>query len=274
MVESTRVQRRRNDGRTAFFVILICLLLIGGLRVASSGEASSKDQGTSAIPVPKLSSSKACASWAHYWMTDSGVDASQQAIEGMSNCRMAADGTWFVPTSSTDLRLPNGPALTAAETVQTAALRNAIESQLGNLQRQFPKSLQTKIATIYDASDHGVVGRVKVNQPLSDVRGRYTRLAQAFLIDPANAQLADYVGWEMANRQASFTDFRQACQQDDLQYLWVACDGIAGALSIYFPPWPWDLMRSVNLDAYLKWALYNGKVEVVPTPASIRLPRS
>jgi hypothetical protein len=93
-------------------------------------------------------------------------------------------------------------------------------------------------------------------------------------MDPANAELAVYVGWKMASRQAAYADFRQACQQNDLQYLWVACDGIAGSLSINFPPWPWDLMNTVNLDAYLKWALYNGKVQGGPTPASIRLPPS
>jgi hypothetical protein len=268
MTELNPQRKPRNDGRVAFIVVLACLLLIGGLRVAASGAASSKDKGTDAIPIPSLSSEQECNTWAGFWTNLSGVGASQKAIEGMSNCRLDASGTWFVPTSSADSRLPNGPILTADEQAKTAALRNDITAQTDNLQKQFPQSLQKKVATIYSDDDNAVIGHLKDTEPISDVRSRYSRLTQAFLMDPANAELADYVGWLMANRQSAFGSFNHSCHQDDIQYLWVACDGIAGALSVNYPPWPWDLMDSLNLDAYLKWALDNGKIPTSTAPVA------
>lgn len=272
MAELTQSRITKNDGRTAFIVVLACLLLIGGLRIVSSGAASSKDQGTSAIPVPSLSSETNCTTWANYWNDLSGVGASVQVLEGMSNCRQAADGTWFVPSSSSDPRLQNGPILTPEETTQTNALRNDITTQVGNLMRQFPESLQKKVDVVYSNTDNAVIGHLKYDQSIGDVRNRYTRLTQAFLMDPANAELADYVGWMMANRQAAFADFNNSCHRDDIKYLWVACNGIGGALSVNYPPWPWDLTNTTNLDAYLKWALDNGKIQA-PT-ASLAIPSS
>jgi hypothetical protein len=268
MSESTKPRKFRNDGRTAFIIVLACLLLIGGLRVAASGKASSKDQGTSAIPRPELGTNEQCETWASYWTVGSGVGASQQALEGMSNCRLAADGTWIVPTSSTDSRLANAPILNPEESAQTAALRASILQQIEDLQGQMPDSLNKKIATIYSADNNAVIGHLKDDQSIGDIRGRYTRLTQAYLMDPANTELADYVGWSTAKRQAAFADFVRSCRQEDLRYLWVACDGLGGSLSVNFPPWPWELTNSVNLDSYLKWAVENDKVPASVNPTT------
>jgi len=268
MTDSTTPRKLRNDGRITFIVVLACLLVIGGLRVAAIGAPSSKDQGAAAIPTPGLTANQKCGTWAQYWTTESGVGASEQALEGMSNCRLGAGGTWFVPNSSADSRLQGGPILTGDERAQTSVLRETILKQIDGLQRQFPNSLNKKIATIFSSTDNGVIGHLKTNQPISDTRNRYTRLTQAVLMDPANTELADYVGWLMANRQAAFADFERSCHRDDLKYLWVACDGIGGSLSVIYPPWPWELTSSLNLDAYLKWALENGKIPAAADPTS------
>jgi hypothetical protein len=260
MADQPKSHLPKHDGRTTFLAVLVCLLLIGGLRIASIDKASSRDRGHDQIPTPVMSAADACETWANYWATESGVGVSQSSLEGMSNCRLGKDGNWFVPESSDDPRLPNAPFLTQAEKEQTAALRSAILAQTDRLEERFPKGLKDQMGTIYDKYDRPVVGHLKDTQPISATRARYNRLAQSFLMRPDTVELADYVGWAMAKKQAAFDGFLASCERKEIEYLWVACGGMGDNLSVNFPPFPWDLRSSYNLDAYLKWALDTGKV--------------
>lgn len=264
MTETAKPRGSKHDGRTTFFVVLASLLIIGGLRVASIDRASSRDQGHERIPTPVATSAEGCDTWANYWTNDSGVGASQSALEGMSNCRLGEDGHWIVPGSANDTRWPNAPILTKEEIEQTVDLRQAILDEIDGLEAKFPDGLRDQLAKIYDGTDRPVVGHIKDTQPISTTRSRYARVTQAYLMSPDSVELAEYVGWLMANRQSSFADFLRSCEREELQYLWFACRGLGDSLSIFFPPFPWDLNSSYNLDSYLKWALDNGKVPAAP----------
>jgi hypothetical protein len=260
MTESTKPRRSIHDGRTTFFVVLASLLIIGGLRIASIERASSRDQGTDQIPTPVASSAEACDTWATYWTTGSGVNARQSALEGISNCRLAADGHWIVPESSDDARLAYAPILTPEEQAQTADVRDAILAQVDGLESKFPNGLKDQIGTIYDDYDRPVTGHIKDTKPISTTRTRYNKLTQSYLMRPDSIELADYVGWSMAKEQVAYTDFLRSCEREEIQYLWHACRGVGESLSVNYPPWPWELRASTNLDSYLKWALDNGKI--------------
>jgi hypothetical protein len=260
MTEQTNNRRPKHDGRTTFIAVLAGLLIIGGLRIASIEKASSTNQGTDQIPTPVASSAEACDTWAGYWSVDSGVHASKSALEGMSNCRLAEDGHWIVPESADDTRLANAPILTPEEKAQTHELRAAILAQVDGLESKFPNGLKEQIATIYDDYERPVIGHLKDTRPISSTRSRYNKLTQSYLMRPDTIELANYVGWWMARKQAAFDDFLRSCERKELQYLWVACRGMGDNLSVNFPPWPWEVTNSYNLDSYLKWALDNGKV--------------
>jgi hypothetical protein len=87
---------------------------------------------------------------------------------------------------------------------------------------------------------------------ISPTRERYTRYTRAFLIDPDRPELAGYVGWWMQRRMEAYGAFAQACQgQRDKGYLDFACARMEDALSVRYPPWPWDLESTVALEEYL-----------------------
>jgi hypothetical protein len=189
------------------------------------------------------------------------------AIEGFSNCRLSKDGTWFIPTSSQDARLAGGPILSNDERQQTATLRATLNQQLLELRAEFPQGLNDSLNSIYSVQPNPVLGNTQDTR-IGATRGRYTRLVQAFLMNPRYSALADYVGWLMERRQQAFGEFMAGCSTPDMTYLKVACQGIGDRLSVYFPPWPWELTDSVAFDSYLKWALDNGKISPASSAAS------
>ncbi|HET8521744.1 MAG TPA: hypothetical protein VFL82_00845, partial [Thermomicrobiales bacterium] len=139
---------------------------------------------------------------------------------------------------------------------------------------EFPQGLNESLNEIYSVQPNPVLGHTR-DARIGATRGRYTRLVQAFLMNPQYSELADYVGWLMELRQQSFGSFMNGCSTKDMTYLKIACQGIADRLSVYFPPWPWELTDSVSFDSYLKWALDNGKIQPIsssapasPTPMS------
>jgi hypothetical protein len=264
--------RRPRDGALFLLSTVICVVLVLGLVAVSRGTGSAKGPGANSIPTPDLTANEACQTWATYWTKKSGVHASVDAIEGFSNCRLSKDGTWFIPTSSQDARLAGGPILSSEERQQTAALRATLNQQLVALRAEFPQGLHNWLNDIYSVQPNPVLGHTRDTR-IGATRGRYTRLVQAFLMNPHYSALADYVGWSMERRQQAFASFMSGCSAPDMTYLHAACEGIGDRLSVYFPPWPWELSDSVSFDSYLKWALDNGKIphgsstaSALPTP--------
>lgn len=262
----------RGGARGFAAVVLVCLALVGALAVASRGSESAGGPGPVRIPTPALSTSEACETWARYWTEESGVDADPASLEAFSNCRRAEDDSWFVPIGRADPRLPDPLILTEAEQSQTDEARQLLLDQIAALEREFQRGLERQLEGIYSRIPEPVIGHIEDRDSIviSPARGRYTRLTQAFLMDPGYEALANYVGWVMAQRAAGFESFQRSCHKEELQYLWAACDGLAGSLSVYYPPWPWELKETLTLDAYLEWALANEALPPVPaTPATI-----
>jgi hypothetical protein len=226
------------------------------------------------IPTPALTGAEACDTWANYWMHASGADAHPASLEAFSNCRRSVSGNWIIPTGPQDPRLPGAPILSADEARQTQAARQQLLTEIGLFEARFPQSLNKQLTGIYSQTPQPVVGNIKDVDGIviGPTRDKYTRLIQAFLMDPHQAALADYVGWLMDRKAAGFSDFQRSCHKSDLKYLWAACDGIANSLSVTYPPWPWELKDPLNLASYLEWALANGKL---PPPAStpVAMPR-
>lgn len=260
------------DGRITLLIICLCLGTVALLRLLA---ASSDSAGTGIvrfIPTPAVTTDQGCANFARYWMVESGVQVSADVIEGLGNCRRAADGTWFVPTGLQDPRLPPDARLTNAERQQTAAARAELLAQIAALEAAMPQTLQRWLREIYDPTARAMTGHIRDGFRIGVRRGRYTRLTQAFLMDPRYEELARYVGWIMARRIAAYDAFLAACvSKEELAYLADACRGVEDQLSIRFPPFPWDLKDPVTLDAYFI-AQVRGDTEVAPPAALSNTP--
>jgi hypothetical protein len=204
------------------------------------------------IPTPVVSTAAGCANFAHYWMDESGVGASAAVIEGITNCRQAADGSWIVPNGANDPRLPKRPILTNQQAQMTKSLRTKILAQIAGLEAEYPSTLRSWLNQLYDSFARAAVGHIRDGLSIRTARGRYTRLTQAYLMAPDHRELADYVGWVMARRIDAYDDLESICLGNhDLDYLRTACLGLEDNLGVRYPPFTWDLRDSYLLDNYL-----------------------
>jgi hypothetical protein len=232
-------------------ILTVCLAVVAVLRLVAAGGESAGTGIVRTVPTPAVTTDQGCANFARYWMVESGVGVSADVIEALGNCRRAADGTWFVPTGLQDPRLPPEARLTTAEREQTAAERAELLAQIAALEAAMPQTLQRWLREMYDPTARAMTGHIRDGFRIGVRRGRYTRLAQAFLMDPRYEALARYAGWIMARRIAAYDAFLAAClSREELAHLANACRGVEDQLSIRFPPFPWDLKDPVTLDAY------------------------
>jgi hypothetical protein len=173
-------------------------------------------------------------------------------IEGISNCRLAADGSWIVPRSADDPRLPKTPLLTDQQAQVTGALRTKLLTQIAGLEAEYTSTLRSWLSQLYDPFVRAVVGHIRDSTGIGTARGRYTRLTQAYLMSPDHQELAAYVGWVMARRIDAYDNLKGICFGDpDLEYLRTTCLGLEDHLSIDYPPFTWDLRDSYLLESYL-----------------------
>lgn len=229
-------------------------LLVFVLFLVSRDKDSSQSNSPGALPIPNVSVDTGCTNFGNYWLKESGVQLEPADIEGITNCRRAADDTWFVPTSPDDERLPVDFALTAAERAATEWLRAELVAQIEDLESHITNSVQRDLDAIFDPRIQPVMGKVKEGVAISRARSRYTRVAQSFLMAPENATLATYVGWKMETRIRAYERLRDSCVNDQaVEYLLNVCRGLEDSLSVWFPPWTWDMRDPVSMDAYLAY---------------------
>lgn len=244
-------KRPGTDALIGLSAIAVCLVLILGLRFASKDAPSARRAVVVGLLTPVVSTTDGCGNFARFWMDDSGVGVSAQVIEGISNCRLAADGTWIVPTGSDDPRLPT-PVLTDEQARLTMPLRTTILNQIADLESEYPSTLRAWLNQLYDPFTRVAVGHIRDGFDFSTARGRYTRLTQAYLMSPGHQELAAYVGWVMARRISAYDTLKSTCLGNpELEYLQTACLGLEDGLSIRYPPFTWDLKDSYLLDSYL-----------------------
>lgn len=244
--------RKRHDALIAFGVIAACLGLIVVLRFISKDSASAGRSLVVGLPTPAVTAAQGCQNFADFWMSKDGIAATADQIEAISNCRLADNGKWVVPTSARDPRLNQTPVLSDDQRAATANLRADILDQLNDLDAAVPTTLRTWLSQIYDPFPRAVIGHVRDGVSIRTQRNRYNRLAQAYLIGSSREALANYVGWVMERRIDAYDQIKTKCQTDpDVTYLRNACLGLEDNLSIRVIPFTWDLRDSYLLDSYL-----------------------
>jgi hypothetical protein len=233
-------------------IIATCLALVLGVRLVAKDAPSAGRSFVVGLPTPVVSTAAGCANFAKFWMDDSGTGATAETIEGISNCRQAADGTWIVPTGADDPRLPKAPVLTDQQAQVTAALRTKILTQIAGLESEYSSTLRSWLNQLYDPFARAAIGHIRDGYSIRTTRGRYTRLTQAYLMSPDQQELASYVGWVMTRHISAYDDLKSICLgNSDLEYLRTACLGLEDNLSIRYPPFTWDLKDSYLLESYL-----------------------
>jgi hypothetical protein len=258
------------DGRVFLAIGVVSVLLILGLWAISRDAPSAKQLDSVALVTAGVTGEQGCANFANFWMHDSGLSVPPDAIAGMSNCRLGADGVWFVPAGPSDPRLPADEQLTAQEQEKAAVLSAQLADDLVALEMTLPRSLRESLKANYDPENLPVFGHTKKGRnDLGAKWARYIRVTQAFLLSPQHAVLADYVGWAMERRQKAVGEFETACFADpDNAFLWRACKGLRSEFGIANIPLYWELDDPVLIQEYLADRVRSGQPIPVATPAT------
>lgn len=247
-----KTSHRRNDPLIALGVVALCLTLVLGLRAVAKDAPSAERSMVVGLPTPNVTAAQGCDNFANFWMSDAGVGATAEQIEGFTNCRQSADGRWIVPTSARDPRLSPTPVLADKQRTATAPLRADILEQLNDLDATVPSTLRSWLSQIYDPFPRAVTGHIRDGVSIRTQRNRYNRLAQAYLMGPDHQALAGYVGWVMGRKIDAYNQVKAKCQTDpDIAYLRTACLGMEDNLGIRGIPFTWDLRDSYLIDSYL-----------------------
>lgn len=248
----TASRHERAGWRVLLSLIGITAGVVGLLFVVARDAESSRSNRPSVLPTPVISSDEGCTEFASYWLEDSGLSLDRSVVEGLSNCRLGANGTWFVPASGDDPRIPEADRLSAQERTVSLKTRQTLLAQIEGLDTQISDTIQRDLDRIYDPRIRPVTGHIRDGQSISRARSRYTRVVQAYTLAPERSLLAGYVAFLMEKRIQAYETLRAECHGDPSgAYLRTACDGLEDALSVRFAPFPWDLTSSVNVDAYL-----------------------
>jgi hypothetical protein len=244
--------RSHGEWRVVLGLVLLVTVLVGAVMFASRDAPSSLSNNPGALAVPTITGDQGCASFANYWIEQSGVHVEPATIEGLTNCRLSAAGEWFVPTGTNDRRLSNESILTKDEATRVAATRTAILAEVALLEAHLSSSVTRDLDRIYNTRPQAITGRIDDTVTVSRARSRYTRVTQAFMLDPNHRILADYVGWLMQRKIGAYDALSTACLDNpETKYLKIVCLGMEDSLSVDFPPWLWDLRSSVWLNEYL-----------------------
>jgi len=262
--------RSPRDGRTFLRVVLVSLVLVGALWGIARGAPSATQLDAVALPTPKITADEGCATFARYWMVDSGAGVPASAIAAIGNCYQTAEGEWFVPVGAADRRLAVTFALDDSERDATQAVRERIRSDIVALEKLLSTGLREQLQRNYDVRNLPVTGHTKwgaERRSLGPTQGRYVRLTQAFLMSPERVWLADYVGWRMGNRIEGAAAFESACLGNpDLEFLERACSGLRSDLGLEAIPFIWELNDPVALAQYLDQLAASGRPLASPVP--------
>jgi hypothetical protein len=253
---------RERGWRIAAAVTLIVAILLGGLALAARDSASSHSNQPNLLPTVATSADEGCDNFARFWLNDSQLRLESWVIEGLTNCRQAADGAWIVPSGAGDARLPSHFLMTGDERGATEETRRELLRQIAVFEGTFSPSVNRDLARIYVSQNTAVIGRVDDRQGVQRQRSRYTRLMNAFLLDPTYRDLSDYVGWLIGRKMAAFDQLMSSClAEPGAAYLRTACRGIEDTLSVGYPPWPWDLKSALLLEEYLGHLARSGAIQ-------------
>ncbi len=136
--------RPRRDGHVLLALAVVCAILVAGLAVVSRGTPSAAQYDSVALQTPEITADEGCSNFATFWTVDTGVNVPIEAIEWLTNCRLSADGEWFVPDGAEDPRLSDRSVLTAEEQARVEAFRSLLMADLFALDQALPNSSWTR----------------------------------------------------------------------------------------------------------------------------------
>ncbi len=230
---------------------VICAALMAIVFLVSRNAPSSTVGYTEWVTVPQVSADEGCEKFGRYWTDTSGARVDPVPLELFTNCRLQDDGTWRAAETMYGAATLDESTLTDDQRAELAQIRTAIAAQVDGLEAVLPKSIQNAFAQLYTQETNPVVGHFREGIAWGPYRTRYARMVNAAMLDPNNAELAEFIGWIMTRKIDGYATFRREClDNQDVAMLHDACRGVEDNLSIRYAPLPWDLRDPDLLDTW------------------------
>ncbi len=218
--------------RQVVAVLASCVVLLLALRLVTMAHAPLAVRGlSSATPSP----AEECAAFARFWMDTS--DTGPDTVAAVSRCRQDASGAWILPDE------------TSSRSASTAPLARTITWQLAGLETFLSPGLRRDVADAYDPVGQPVTSQAKTGKQFEATNHRYALLLRIYVHTPAHRELAAYLTWQTARRQAAVTAFRDGCANHPAMV--VTCTSVAASIGAELAPWPWELRDEMLLGEYV-----------------------
>ena len=190
-----------------------------------------------------------CATWAGWWLRDSGLGTAPETLEGLTRCRETADGGWVVADGIGDPQLAR--AYDAGLAYDVALRRAQLVEQIASLDDRLAARTWSELFSIYVDAPTGVLGFVAEGRGSGSARANYERAMVAVLAGPDMVELRGYMAWSIARKQGAYGALLEQCSGEASAWLHYACAGLRWDLAIDAMPWPWDLAEPWSIEAYL-----------------------
>jgi hypothetical protein len=221
--------------RQVLTIVGSCVLLLLVLRFATIGGNSATSFGLVRLPSPTPSPSEECTAFAQVWMDLSG--GGPGAVTAVSRCRRDASGAWVLAQDAGEPRL------------RSAARFASIKAQLAGLKATLPSDLRRALADIEQSVVTPGSSDVPVDAQTEETNRQYAWRLEVYLQDPAHRDLAAYVAWLVARRDAAVGAFIHGCEA--YPRMSETCARLARSVGAGLAPWPWDLIDELLLGEYL-----------------------
>jgi len=249
--ESARRFTSRHAAGGVVITGVVCALLVAAAFFAARNAPSSTVGNTQWVPVASVAPDEGCENFGRYWTSTSGAGIDPIPLELFTNCRLRDDGAWQAAATMYGAAPLDESMLTDEQRAELAQLRTAVAAQVDGLEAVLPKSIQNAFAQLHTEETNPVVGHFREGVAWGSYRTRYARIVNAAMLDPNNAELAQFIGWIMARKIDGYATFRREClANQDVAMLHDACRGMEDNLSIRYAPLPWDLRDPDLLDSW------------------------
>lgn len=250
-MESARRFTSRHAAGGVAIAGVVCAALVATLFLLARNAPSSTTGYTEWVPMARVSADEGCENFGRYWTDTSGAGIDPIPLELFTNCRLLDDGAWQAAATMYGAAPLDETTLTDEQRTELTQLRTAIAAQVDGLEAVLPKSIQNAFAQLHTERTNPVVGHFQEGLSWGSYRTRYARIVNAAMLDPKNAELADFIGWIMARKINGYATFRREClANQDVAMLDDACRGMEDNLSIRYAPLPWDLRDPDLLDSW------------------------
>lgn len=192
-----------------------------------------------------------CTALIAEWLDRYTITVEGAAI--LSGCRIASDGTWFLPVDPDDDRFPNGAILSDAELERVTPQGKLLSGQIQEFFEGIPDYMWDMLNPMLRETKVPRYGYRDPDLMYAGLPQQYNEFFWAVVTVPGFELLWAYADWIAQRRIDAFS--LPACLNFAPE---VFCYAAVNVLGVTDPIWPWDLADPVTMIEFFRWSIDQG----------------